>query len=478
MSRPDLKKGTALANQTFASQNLSDQANKHQRIVPPAFIYVFGALGGLLFGFDTGVISGALLFIRENISLSSFGEGAVVSGVLLGAMIGGIGVSSLADKYGRKRMIIVSSIIFAIGAIGCALAPGMWTLILARIVLGVAVGAASALVPMYLSEMAPAARRGSISALNQLMIMIGILTAYLVNLWFSNFNHSWRLMLGFAVIPSILMLIGGLFLPESPRYLAGIGQESRARLILEGLRGPANTNLVNAEMKEIEEASNVPKGKFSDIFEPWMRPALVSGLGLAILVQFVGCNTVIYYAPTTFTQIGMGKNAALLSTVGIGVFEVIVTVIAVVVMDRFKRRTLLMFGAAGMGLSLTVLGLVNLIGSDGSSTKAIITVVFTTIYIMFFASTWGPLTWVTIGEVFPLFVRGQAVGFCSSMDWLANLVVALTFPVLLSVMGTSVFLIYAVVCFFTLWFIRYKMFETRGRSLEDIEEGMRKAHTS
>lgn len=444
-----------------------------KKIVPPTFIYLFGALGGILFGFDTGVISGALLFIQEDIPLTSFGQGAVVSGVLLGAMIGGLGVSSLADRYGRKRMIILASLIFVLGAAGCAVSTSMWLLIGARVVLGIAVGAASALVPMYLSEVAPAERRGSISGLNQLMIMIGILSAYLINLAFSGAAHGWRLMLGFAVVPALLMLLGGLFLPESPRYLATVGREGEARVVLTALRGKGNPQVVEAELEDIKSASDTPKGSFKDIFAPWIRPALVGGLGLAILVQFVGCNTVIYYAPTTFTRIGMGKSAALLSTVGIGALEVIVTAIAVSVMDRFKRRSLLTFGAAGMAISLTVLGLVHLVGAEGSTLLSVVTVAFTTIYIMFFASTWGPITWITIGEVFPLSVRGQAVGFCTSMDWLANLVVALTFPVLLAHMGTSVFLIYAAVCFFSLWFVNAKMFETRGRSLEDIEDSLR-----
>lgn len=444
-----------------------------RKTVSPSFIYVFGALGGALFGFDTGVISGALLFIKQDIALTSFTEGCVVSGVLLGAMIGGIGISSLADKYGRKKMLILASLIFIVGALGCAFSNGMWMLIAFRVILGLAVGAASALVPMYLSEMAPAERRGTISGLNQLMIMVGILISYITNYAFAGFSHGWRIMLGFAVVPAALMLLGGIFLPESPRYLVSQGRVDDARAILAGLRGSNRMDQVNEEVDGIIESNKVPHGSFKDIFADWVRPALVSGLGLAVLVQFVGCNTVIYYAPTTFTAIGMGTNAALISTIGIGALEVVVTIIAVAVMDKFKRRSLLTFGAAGMGISLTVLGLVHLIGGEGSQTMAIITVIATTVYICFFASTWGPITWITIGEVFPLHVRGEAVGFCSSMDWLANLVVALIFPLLLEAFGTATFLIFAVICYLSLLFIKFQMFETRGKSLEEIEAGLR-----
>lgn len=448
--------------------------------ISKGFIYFFGALGGLLFGYDTGVISGAILFISRQLNLSAWQEGWVVSSVLLGAIFGAAIISPLSDKVGRKKMVLVSALIFLVGALGSGLAPEFWTLLVTRVILGIAVGGASALVPMYLAEIAPADQRGSLTALNQLMIMTGILLAYVTNYAWSGLDHGWRLMLGAAAIPAALLFIGGIFLPESPRYLVKIGQKQVARALLGQLRTATEAD---KEMADIEEQVKTETGGFKELFGKLVRPALTVGLGLAIFQQVMGCNTVLYYAPTIFTKVGFGDSAALLAHIGIGIFNVIVTVLAVIYMDHFKRRTVLIFGGLGMAASLFVMSIAMHFSGDAGDGKvvasSIIAAIALTVYIAFFSATWGPVMWVMIGEVFPLKIRGLGVGFASVINWTANMIVSLTFPVLLNFFGTgSLFIGYGVFCLLAIVFVHYKVFETRGHSLEEIEGSLMNGTTS
>lgn len=265
------------------------------RKISPRLIYFFGALGGLLFGYDTGVISGAILYVKRTLDLTALEEGMVVSSVLLGAMIGAMSIGPLSDKFGRKKMVMFAALIFLIGSLGSAFSPEFITLVLSRVVLGIAVGGASALVPTYLAEVAPAKMRGSLTSLNQLMVMSGILMAYIINYAFSGMAHtvSWRWMLGFAAIPSAILFIGGVFLPESPRYLGRIKKFDEALTVLNMLREPAEAQ---AELQEMKDADEVELGGFKELFSKFVRPALVIGVGLAIFQQFMGINTVLYYA--------------------------------------------------------------------------------------------------------------------------------------------------------------------------------------
>ncbi len=432
------------------------------------YIYFFGALGGLLFGYDTGVISGALLYIRAQMHLTSFEQGLVVSAVLLGAIIGAAVISPLSDRYGRKKMVLLSALIFLIGAILSGISPNAAILIIARIILGVAVGGASALVPMYLAEISPARIRGTLSSLNQLMIMTGILLAYIIDYAFANFTNGWRYMLAFAALPAIILLIGGAVLPESPRFLYKIGRIDDAKKVLTRLRG--NTKEVDEELSTIEKSSQQESGTLKDLFSKLVHPALVIAVGLCIFQQITGCNTVLYYAPTIFSQVGLGNSAAILGTVGIGVVSVITTAVAVVIMDKFNRRTLLNFGSIGMAISLFTLAIVTNFAEKGSGLSAWIVMIALAVYIVFFSATWGPIAWVVMAEVFPLNVRGLGTGFASVIDWFADLIVSLTFPVLLAWMGTSIFAVYGIISVLAIVFVSKFVFETRGRSLEDIEQ--------
>lgn len=435
-------------------------------------IYVFGALSGLLFGYDTGVISGAILFIQNQMHLDSWQQGWVVSSVLLGAILGAAIIGPMSDKYGRKKLILLSSIIFLFGALGSAFSPEFWTLILSRIILGIAVGASSALIPTYLAELSPAEKRGSVSSLFQLMVMTGILLAYVTNYTFSNLYSGWRLMLGFAAIPAAILFLGAIILPESPRFLVKDKRFDEAQSVLSQMNG-YNENAVKNELAEIKKQAEIKSGGIKELFGEFVRPALVIGFGLAIFQQIMGCNTVLYYAPTIFTNVGFGVEAALLAHIGIGVFDVIVTIIAVMIMDKIDRKKMLIYGAIGMGISLMVMSL-SMKFSNGSFNASIICVVALTVYIAFFSATWGPVMWVMIGEVFPLNIRGLGNSFSSVINWAANMIVSLTFPTLLNYFGTgSLFIGYGVVCFISIWFVCSKVFETRNRSLEEIEATLR-----
>ncbi|MCS8560600.1 sugar porter family MFS transporter [Weissella cibaria] len=440
-----------------------------------SLIYFFGALGGLLFGYDTGVISGAILFIEKQLNLGSWQQGWVVSAVLLGAIIGAAIIGPSSDKYGRRKLLMVSSLIFIVGALGSAVAHNFELLVASRIVLGIAVGGASALIPTYLSELAPADKRGGIGTMFQLMIMTGILLAYISNYALSGFDLGWRWMLGLAAVPSILMFFGGIALPESPRYLVRKGQEDEALAVLTKLQD--NSEAAKDELADIKLQASMANGGFKELFGLMARPVLVMAMGLAIFQQVMGCNTVLYYAPTIFTDVGFGVSAALIAHIGIGVFNVIVTWVAMKMMDKVDRKKMLIWGAWGMGISLFIMSF-SMHFSGQSHAAAYICAIALTIYIAFFSATWGPVMWVMIGESFPLNIRGLGNSFGAVVNWGANAIVSLTFPPLLNYFGTgSLFIGYAVLCIAAIWFVKRFTIETRNQTLEQIEADLRsRAH--
>ncbi len=434
-----------------------------------SMIFFFGALGGLLFGYDTGVIAGAQIFIQEELKLNESQIGFVVSAVLMGAVVGAILISPLADKYGRKIMMMVTAFIFFIGAIGCGLAPDVTILNISRLFLGVAVGGASALVPMYLAELAPAKDRGRLSALNQLMIMIGMLIAYIANYAWQDSPNGWRLMLGFAAVPALILFVGALLLPESPRFLVKKGKVNQALSILNNI---LTKEEAQKEIHDIEEQNKLANGTFKDVFSKWTRPALVVALGLAIFQQWMGCNTVFYYAPRILMSGGTDAATAIKTQIILGVFYVIVTFIATLFMDRFKRRNVLIVGAIAMGLSFFALAWAFHFEA-GKEGFHLWTFIFIATYISSFCATWGPVMWIMIGEVFPLKIRGLAVGIASLVNWIANWTVSVSFPVLEKSLGDIIlFSIFGTFCIIAALFVKYFVFETRGYTLEEIEQAL------
>ncbi len=444
------------------------------------FVYVaaaFAGLGGLLFGYDTGVISGAELFLRKDFTLSSFALEVIVSGVLVGAAIGALGGGRLADLYGRRRLLIATAVIFAIGAIICAAAPSTTVLIIGRIIVGLGIGLSSGTVPVYISEVSPPAARGWTVSIFQLAITVGILLAYVVDYAFAAIQ-GWRWMLGLAVVPAAVFAVGMIFLPESPRWLAKNGQREAARKVLGRIRTAAGAD---AELKDIEASiqHTEERGRLSDLLNPSLRAALVVGIGLAILQQITGINTVIYYAPLIIQSAGIpSASGAILATAGIGVVNVLMTIVSMWLIDRAGRRPLLLTGIAGMVVTLFALGYAFHAPMHGGS-LATVAVICMMLYVASFAISLGPIFWLLIAEIYPTTVRSSAEGLSATFNWGSNLLVSLTFLTLLEAIGASrTFWLYGVFAIGAWIFSYYLVPETKGKTLEQIEEFWRKRHAA
>jgi SP family galactose:H+ symporter-like MFS transporter len=433
------------------------------------FIYVvvaLSALGGLLFGYDTGVISGAILFIRQDFALSDLGVEIVVSAVLLGALIGAAFGGDLADRLGRRKLIILAAAIFALAAVLTASVPSVPLLILGRVLVGIAIGIASITAPLYISEVAPAEMRGSLVSLNQLAITIGIVVSYLVDYLLSGIQ-GWRYMLGLATVPAIILGVGMLPLPDTPRWLIKHDETDKARAVLKRIRGKAN---VEDELKEIQNSLKKQASGRAELLNPLVKPALIIGVVLAIFQQVTGINTVIYYAPKIFQFAGfVSASSAIFATICVGVVNVVMTIVAILLLDRIGRRPLLLIGLAGMIFSLGLLSFTFYLPSLGGLIGKL-SVVGLMLYVGSFAIGLGPVFWLLISEIYPLKVRGLAMSVASEANWGTNLVVALTFLTLIQAVGKSgTFLFYAFAGIGAWIFVYLLLPETKGRTLEEIE---------
>ena len=436
--------------------------------VDKKLIFFLGALGGLLYGYDMGVISGALLFIKDDIPLNSVTEGLVVASMLVGAIFGSGASGPLSDRLGRRRVVFVIAIVYIVGALILALAPSMPVLVIGRLVIGLAVGGSTAIVPVYLSEMAPTEQRGSLSSLNQLMITIGILSSYLINYAFTPIE-GWRWMLGLAVVPSLILLIGVAFMPESPRWLLEHRSEKAARDVMKLTFKDSEIDKEIADMKEI---NSISESTWNVLESPWLRPTLIIGCIFALLQQIIGINAIIYYAPSIFSKAGLGDATSILGTVGIGTVNVIITIVAIMIIDKIDRKRLLVIGNIGMVASLLIMAV--LIWTIGIQSSAWIIVACLTLFIIFFGFTWGPVLWVMLPELFPMRARGAATGAAALVLSIGSLLVAQFFPILTEVLPVEqVFLIFAVIGICALIFVIKYLPETRGRSLEEIEADLR-----
>ncbi|GAB2663423.1 sugar porter family MFS transporter [Saccharopolyspora gloriosae] len=432
-------------------------------------VFFFGSFGGILAGYDQGIAAGSLLFIGPALQLTPWTKGLVVSSLMFGAILGSLVAGALAERWGRRPILQLAAAVFGLSAIGMAVAPGVATLVAARVLGGLAVGIASVVVPTYLSELAPTRNRGGIATLNQLMIAIGIFAAYLTSLLLSPWG-AWRWMLGIALIPSLLLLIGVSRSPETPRWLVAHGRPDEARRVLGTQVGEEEADGVLADIQRTKEAEPAgDRARWRELLTPALRRPLLIAVGLALLQQFIGINTIVYYAPTILQAAGFGDSAALLNSVGLGALSIVTTLVTARVVDSVGRRRLLLIGGTAMLLSMTVLAVLfggELLGGVAGAAGAVICLA---VFKVAFSLSWGPLMWVLLPEQFPLRVRTMGVGVGSFVNWTANLLVSQFFPVLLVFGAGAVFGIFAGFAVLALVFTYFCVRETSRRSLEDLE---------
>lgn len=429
------------------------------------------ALGGLLFGYDTGVVSGALLYLRNDFGgLDSFAQELVTSLLLVGAVIGALVAGRVADRIGRRLSVLITALIFIVGVLLAAFAPVFPVLLIARVVIGLAVGSASMVVPLYIGEAAPPHIRGALVSMNQLAITIGILVSYLADYGLSD-TRNWRLMFGLAAIPAFLLFVGMLFQKESPHWLVLHGREPEARAALSRLRYRPGD--IDAEIEEVRQVSQIPTKGMSDLLTKNVRPMLMVGVLLAIFQQITGINTVIYYAPTLLDGAGFGDNAALLANVVNGAVNVIMTLVAIRLLDKVGRRKLLLAGTAGMAVGMFITAISFTQGSELRGALAVSGVIGLLIYTGSFAIGLGPVFWLIIAEIYPLTIRGAAMSVATIANWGANFVVTISFLTLLNAIGgTGVFFLFGALTLVALAYFAKRVPETKGRSLQQLEQDL------
>lgn len=440
-------------------------------------ISVVAATGGLLFGFDTGVISGALPFMKEYWKLPDSSLEWVTTTVLIGAVIGAISSGKLSDYLGRKKMIIINAIIFAIGAVGCTYASDIDFLMVMRVIIGIAIGITSYVVPMYIAEIAPTRRRGAMVTLNQLMITIGILVSYITDYLLGNDANlqSWRWMFFVGLFPALILLIGMFFLPETPRWLISKNRWAEGEAVLSKVEDPDLIQQTLSDLKRDLELDKKQAGS-GEILKPWLRPALIITVGIFFFQQFSGVNTIIYYSPIIFKMAGIVSNTeSILPAIIIGTVNVLACFLSVMLLDKVGRRKLYMIGIWGMIPSLALLGICFHFKEALGASLPIFAVLSIVCYIIFIAISLAPLGWLLISEVFPLNVRGVGMSIGSLSHWGFNAIVAFTFFKLVNAFGVSqTFFFYSGICLIGMFWGRIYIPETKGKSLEEIEEHWRK----
>jgi sugar porter (SP) family MFS transporter len=452
-------------------------------MVAPAFltrvstrrVYALGALAAVLFGYDNGIIGAALLFIPRDLPLTPLQEGAVVSATVFGAMVGALGSGPAADRMGRQRVLLSAGVVFTIGALGAGAAASVGMLVTFRFILGLGIGIASVIVPLYLAEMAPARERGAVTSLNQYMIIVG--TALSAALGYAlAFAGSWRWMLLIGVFPAVVLLVGMLAMPDTPRSLIRRGQLDQARAVLVGLRGDtAETEQEFAEITSLEGQQHDSR-TLARLSAPWVRKLLLLGAGLAVFQQITGINAIVYYAPTILTGFGVSKTTALLFGFLNGLVNIgtIALVVRSKVVDRRGRKPVLLAGLVGMSASLFAVGAAVLILPPNSPALFVVAAAAFVVFTNTFSATWGPVLWVMLAEIFPLAIRGAAMAIATLFNWLAAFVISLTFPSFVAFAGIGaafiVFAVIGVVLFPVVWLM---VPETKERSLESLEAAFR-----
>jgi len=429
-------------------------------------ITVVAALGGLLFGFDTAVISGTINFIQPYFGLSEAGLGWTVSSLLFGCIAGVFLAGKAGDHFGRKKVLMAAALLFFISAVGSAAAHSLVFFVTARVLGGIAVGVASILSPMYIAELAPAKYRGTLVSLNQLAIVIGILIAFFSNyLLVDTGENNWRWMLLVMAAPAILLFFSLFLVPESPRWLVARGRNNDALQVLVKTSGK---EFAASELNEIEKTlKNQEESTFRDLLAPKIKPLLFIGIILAVFQQITGINTIMYYAPKIFANVGQSNDSALLQTILIGGTNLFFTLVAMVLIDRFGRKLLIVIGSTGMMLMLA--GLSALYFTN--QTSGIMVLVFILGYCAFFAASLGPALWVVAAELFPNRLRSKGMSVAIVSLWIACTIVSIAFPVMLEKLsGGITFLIFALICLANLLYVLKYVPETKGKTLEELEK--------
>jgi sugar porter (SP) family MFS transporter len=446
----------------------------HQRRLD--LIAIIATFGGLLFGYDTGVINGALEPMKQDLGLTAVTEGLVTSSLLVGAAVGALACGRMNDSLGRKKTLTILAAIFFIGTLGAVFAPTLGVMLPARFVLGFAVGGASVTVPVYLAELAPTERRGTLSGRNELAIVVGQMLAFIINAIIFNVwgEHAgvWRIMLAICAIPAVVLFVGMLRMPESPRWLISKGRHDDALAVLTQVRTEDRARAEMAEVEHLaEEEAEAHMGGWSDLSIPWVRRIMLAGVGLAIAQQCTGINSVMYYGSQLLVVAGFSESAALIANIAPGVIAVIGSAICLfVLIDRVPRRKLIIGGLIATTTCHGLIVLASLLIPDGV-VKAYVILVLVVAFVFCMQLALNVPVWVCLSELFPLRMRGFGMGFCVLVLWVANAIIAFCFPILVAGVGITgsfgVFFALGVVFVLFLW----KMLpNTSGRSLEELEE--------
>lgn len=457
-----------------------DQKASARRLI---FITVLVAtMGALAFGYDTGIIAGALPFMtlpadQGGLGLNAYTEGLVTASLIVGAAFGSLAAGYLADRYGRRTTLRLLSILFVLGALGTAVAPSVQLMVVARFVLGLAVGGGSATVPVFIAEIAGPKRRGRLVSRNELMIVSGQLLAYVLSAllaWLVHENGIWRYMLAIAMVPGILLFAGTFLLPTSPRWLAAKGRLEEAEAVLERLRDtPEEVKREVEEMRESEEQAKHRPPLRELLSQGWVIKLLLLGIGLGFVAQFTGVNAFMYYTPIILKSTGMGTSAALTATIGNGVVSVIATLLGIWAIGRAGRRTLLLTGLVIVVLAQLALGSV-LLWLPQNLTQSYLALACILVFLLFMQMCIAPVYWLLMSELFPNQVRGLLTGVAVAVQWLCNATVAFSFPVALEWIGNYTFYGFAAINLGSLLFVYFCLPETRGKSLEEIERHLKK----